>query len=72
MDEDDLIDSNDVESTAPEFVSESVLSKELERRRLQEEVETFLAGGGKIDEVPANVVSSPPQKPESNYGGQPI
>lgn len=72
MDEEELIDSDDAESSTPEFVSESVLLKEIERRRLQAEVEEFLARGGKIDQVPPNVVASPPKKPDSNYGGQPI
>jgi len=72
MDEDDFVDSDDVESSTQEFVSESVFSKEAERRRLQDEIEAFLARGGKIDYVAPNVVGDPPKKPESNYGGQPI
>lgn len=42
------------------------------RQQLQSDVEAFLASGGKITEVPPNVVSDPPKKPQSNYGGQPI
>lgn len=72
MEEDDFVDSEDAESSTPEFVSESVFSKDAERKRLQDEVEAFLARGGKIDYVAPNVVSDPPKKPESNYGGQPI
>ena len=50
----------------------SLTAKEAERLRLQAEVEAFLASGGKINQIPPNVVADPPRKPESNYGGQPI
>lgn len=50
----------------------SLASKEAERRRIQSEIEAFLAKGGQINSVPNNVVSNPPKKPESNYGSQPI
>ena len=46
--------------------------KEAERLRLQADVEAFLARGGKIVEVPSNVIGDPPKKPVSSYGGQPI
>lgn len=42
------------------------------RQQLQSDIEAFLASGGTITEVPANVVADPPKKPQSNYGGQPI
>lgn len=42
------------------------------RQQIQSDVEAYLASGGRITEVPANVVSDPPKKPQSNYGGQPI
>ena len=42
------------------------------RKQLQSDVEAFLASGGRIHEIPPNVVSDPPRKPQSNYGGQPI
>ena len=32
----------------------------------------FLARGGKIAEVPANVTADPPKKPSPDYGGRPI
>jgi len=53
-------------------VAESLLDKDAERKHLESEVEAFLASGGRIDHIPANVVADPPKKPESNYGGQPI
>ncbi|WP_415837430.1 hypothetical protein [Parendozoicomonas haliclonae] len=46
------------------------------RKRLRElmeiQIQEYLANGGKIHEVPSNVVADPPKKPESNYGNRPI
>ena len=42
------------------------------RAQLDADVEAFLARGGKIQSVEANVMADPPKRPESNYGGQPI
>lgn len=69
--------SNDDGVGAQDIVREpdmgaSLTEKEVERKRLQDEVEAFLASGGKINQIPANHVADPPKKPESNYGGQPI
>lgn len=50
----------------------SAAAREAMRRQLQNDVEAFLARGGKISEIPPNVVADPPRKPQSNYGGQPI
>lgn len=78
MTDDDLIEPDDADGeleadSSDDFpISEGVMTKEAERRRLQAEVEAFLAGGGKINQIPPNVVADPPKKPESNYGGQPI
>ena len=54
------------------LIEESIAAREALRQQLQSDVEAFLARGGVISEVPANVVSDPPRKPQSNYGGQPI
>jgi len=47
-----------------------------ERKRLRDEVasevEAFLAQGGGITSVEANLRADPPKKPESNYGSRPI
>ena len=32
----------------------------------------FLARGGKVQEVEANVVADPPKKPDNKYGSRPI
>lgn len=48
----------------------AMADKEAERLRLQADIEAFLACGGKIVEVPTNVISDPPKKPVSSYGGQ--
>ncbi|MBC6905987.1 hypothetical protein DWB84_11010 [Saccharophagus sp. K07] len=53
-------------------VEESVVAREALRQQIQSDVEAFLARGGVIHEIPPNVVSDPPRKPQSNYGGQPI
>lgn len=50
----------------------SVSSKEALRRQLEEEMERFLAKGGKVQEIPPDVTADPPQKPVSNYGSKPI
>ncbi|MFL0811120.1 MAG: hypothetical protein K6L76_11950 [Agarilytica sp.] len=47
-------------------------AKEAERLRIHAEVEAFLAEGGEITTVDTNVMTDPPKRPESNYGGQPI
>ena len=48
----------------------------LERQRLREslaaEVEAFLARGGQIQEIEANVMADPPRKPQTSYGSRPI
>lgn len=76
-----MSDSDTVELDSTEHedssVNEELLhfsspEKELERKRLQEEIEAFLSRGGMIRQIPANVRADPPKKPESNYGGQPI
>lgn len=50
----------------------TVSSKEALRRQLEEEMERFLAKGGKVQEIAPDVVSDPPQKPISHYGSKPI
>lgn len=50
----------------------TVSSKEALRRQLEEEMERFLAKGGKVQEIPPDVTADPPKKPESNYGSKPI
>lgn len=50
----------------------TVSSKESLRRQLEEEMERFLAKGGRIQEIPPDVTTDPPQKPVSNYGSKPI
>lgn len=50
----------------------TVSSKEAIRRQLEEEMERFLAQGGKIKEIPPDEVTDPPRKPVSSYGSKPI
>ncbi|KPC25294.1 Uncharacterized protein ABJ99_2442 [Pseudomonas syringae pv. cilantro] len=50
----------------------SVEAKNKERDALARAMEEFLARGGKVQEVEANVVADPPKKPENKYGSRPI
>ena len=50
----------------------SVEAKNKERDALAEAMEEFLARGGKVQEVEANVVADPPKKPDNKYGSRPI
>ncbi len=60
------------EPAAEVFDDGSAYAREQLRKQLQSDVEAFLAAGGRINEVPPNVVGDPPRKPQNNYGGQPI
>jgi hypothetical protein len=50
----------------------SIASRQKVRDELDSQIAEFLARGGKINEVPANVTADPPKKPTSDYGGRPI
>ncbi|WP_323813256.1 hypothetical protein [Cellvibrio sp. NN19] len=50
----------------------SIASRQKARDELEEQIAAFLAKGGKINEVPANVTADPPKKPTPDYGGRPI
>ena len=50
----------------------SVEAKNKERDALARAMEEFLAKGGKVQEVEANVVADPPKKPDNKYGRRPI
>lgn len=82
-DEDNFENDDDLEvdsdagysaATTDDVVGDSGVGamREALRQQLQSDVEAYLAAGGRINEIPANVVSDPPKKPQSNYGGQPI
>ncbi|HJH18544.1 MAG TPA: hypothetical protein K8W20_07510, partial [Pseudomonas lactis] len=45
----------------------SVEAKNKERDALARAMEEFLAKGGKVQEVEANVVADPPKKPDNKY-----
>ncbi|MBU2986904.1 hypothetical protein KO528_16180 [Saccharophagus degradans] len=70
--EEDVIEEDDSSESEYGEYGNSLTAKEAERARLQAEMEAFLASGGRINEIPANVVADPPKKPTSSYGGQPI
>jgi hypothetical protein len=50
----------------------SIEAKQKEREALERAMQEFLARGGKVQEVEANVVADPPKKPDSKYGSRPI
>lgn len=50
----------------------SLEAKEREREMLARQMEEFMARGGKVQEVDANVVADPPKKPQGKYGSRPI
>ncbi len=50
----------------------SVEAKQRERDALEKAMQDFLARGGKVQEIDANVVADPPKKPDSKYGSRPI
>ncbi len=50
----------------------SIASRQKIRDELEDQIAAFLAGGGKIAEVPPNVTADPPKKPTPDYGGRPI
>lgn len=75
--EGDVLDSDDVSFTATSKSVEvledfNIVSRQRIRDEIDEQVAAFLARGGKISEVPANVTADPPKKPSPDYGGRPI
>jgi hypothetical protein len=52
--------------------SASIAERERQRSEVASEIEAFLAKGGGITSVEANLRADPPKKPESNYGSRPI
>lgn len=77
-DDGDVLDSDDVSFASPAKVAVEVLedfnivSRQRIRDEIDDQVAAFLARGGKISEVPANVTADPPKKPSPDYGGRPI
>lgn len=53
-------------------VTRTVAAKAGMRNQLEEDIQRFLAQGGRVMEVDASVTADPPKKPVSNYGSRPI
>jgi len=71
----DETDSNDNSSnviTYDDGRDRSLSSRDAERRKLQEDMERFLNGGGQIQQIEKDMRMDPPRKPETNYGSRPI
>ena len=77
---DEALDSDEVSYASPaakvvesEALEDfSIASRQKARDELEAQIAAFLARGGKINEVPANVTADPPKKPTPDYGGRPI
>lgn len=52
--------------------SATIAERKRQRDEVASEIEAFLAQGGGITSVEANLRADPPKKPESNYGSRPI
>jgi hypothetical protein len=52
--------------------SATIAERKRQRDEVESEIEAFLAQGGGITSVEANLRADPPKKPESNYGSRPI
>ena len=52
--------------------SATIAERKRQRDQVASEIEAFLAQGGGITSVEANLRADPPKKPESNYGSRPI
>ncbi|SDU29112.1 hypothetical protein [Halopseudomonas salegens] len=59
-------------SNEDELEGASLAAKERERQFLAQQIEEYLARGGKVQEVSGDVLNDPPRKPESKYGSRPI
>ncbi len=59
-------------SKGDELEGVSLEAKERERQMLAQQIEEYLARGGKVQEVKDDVLNDPPRKPESKYGSRPI
>jgi hypothetical protein len=55
-----------------EIDEHTIAAKQKTREELANDVEAFLARGGKIAEIDPNVTADPPKKPESDYRNRPI
>lgn len=52
--------------------SRTVAARQRLRRKLDHDVEAYLAGGGAIEMVDAHVTATAAGKPSGSYGGRPI
>ena len=62
----------DTATAAPDGPNDAALSRDSMREQLEAQIRAFIAEGGKIKQVPNNLRSDPPRKPETHYGSRPI
>lgn len=55
-----------------ELSEHSIAARQALRDEMERQVQEFLAGGGQIAQIDANVTADPPRKPGSDYGGRSI
>ena len=58
----------DARRAAAQVDAHSVRAREAERARLRADIEAFLAAGGKVQKVAADVRSDLPRAPQNSYG----
>lgn len=55
-----------------EIDEHTIAARQKIRDELANDIEAFLARGGKIAQIDPNVTADPPKKPESDYRNRPI
>ncbi len=71
---DETTADNAVDHTETELLMShsSMEDKLAQRQQLNDQIEAFIASGGKISAIAPNVMADPPKKPENKYGSHPI
>ena len=69
---DNLHEDHDSDAQDIHLEGVSAESRKEIRQTIDDQVAAFLAAGGQIQQIDANVTADPPQKPTSNYGSRPI
>lgn len=73
LNSDELSFSSSSKAPTVEVIEDfSIASRQRIRDEIDDQVAQFLARGGKINEIPANVTADPPKKTSPDYGGRPI
>jgi|APSaa5957512535_1039671.scaffolds.fasta_scaffold16653_5 hypothetical protein len=68
----DTIDYNYIGSKEELAESRTITSRTRLRNKVEDDIAEFLARGGTINEIDADITADPPKKPENNYGSRAI